>query len=267
MNLKSRINTFTIEHTMFFVTGVLLSSLLGKRNILLFLGLFTTALILIISRKLFFMIDDYFGRLHHSFKVNRQYKISLATFLVSIVNIVFILAFTFLTTGTIFWNILYAFYIPIILLITTFWSFRIYSENTSSHKVIPIPSLPDATIAESVLPKRQILVTSGNMHQFILVKDIAIIVLQNNITVLYTHQAEKLFIDQSLKDLMGCFPALQFFRANRQTIVARDLIKSYVNIEARKMRLELTPVKDAPHQLIISKETALKLKKWIIQDT
>jgi DNA-binding LytR/AlgR family response regulator len=67
--------------------------------------------------------------------------------------------------------------------------------------------------------------------------------------------------DKSLNSLSEIFDAHQFFRANRQFIISRKLIKEIEVSEGG--RLSIIPHIDVPEEILISKDRVAVFKRWL----
>ena len=91
-------------------------------------------------------------------------------------------------------------------------------------------------------------------------KDIALICIRNETTLLKTFDQKSYFITRTLDDLESRLGS-GFFRANRQYLVNRTAVRSVENFGARKLALLLT----LPHDetITVSKEKHTPLMHWL----
>ena len=83
-------------------------------------------------------------------------------------------------------------------------------------------------------------------------------------TYLFLNDGGELRIDDTLQKCLDVLSEAEFFRANRQFIVARKYVKGYSNEEHQKLRLFWSAeVLIEPPVVIVSKVSAPVFKKWI----
>jgi hypothetical protein len=83
-------------------------------------------------------------------------------------------------------------------------------------------------------------------------------------TYLFLNDGGELRIDDTLQKCLDALSKEEFFRANRQFIVARKYVKGYSNEEHQKLRLFWSAeVLIEPPVVIVSKVSAPVFKKWI----
>lgn len=93
------------------------------------------------------------------------------------------------------------------------------------------------------------------------VSDIAYFYSINRITLAVTHKATEHVIDLSLDKLSDQLDPDQFFRANRQTIIGIDAIKSVEPYFNSKVIVLVTP--PFKEKIVISKEKVAAFKMWL----
>jgi two-component system LytT family response regulator len=92
-------------------------------------------------------------------------------------------------------------------------------------------------------------------------QDIAVIFIDNDSLKAITVSGQIFYIDKTLEEWMQMLNPHQFYRANRQYIVARRAIKDISIWFAGKLSVNL--VIDTPERILVSKARAGDFKKWI----
>jgi two-component system LytT family response regulator len=92
------------------------------------------------------------------------------------------------------------------------------------------------------------------------VEKIAFIYLENKMTSIHTFSGEKHYLDRSLDELHNQLDADNFFRANRQYIIARKAIKDMSLWFGNKLSVNLTVA--VPEKIIVSKARVSEFKGW-----
>jgi len=91
--------------------------------------------------------------------------------------------------------------------------------------------------------------------------NIAYFLLENELVYLITRKHKKYILDQSLEKIMSSLDPEIFFRANRQFIVARQVIKGASQYFNRKLALKIDP--DPGKDVLISKARVSEFKNWL----
>jgi hypothetical protein len=104
-------------------------------------------------------------------------------------------------------------------------------------------------------------VTKGNSSILLQPSEIAYVTLDSDYTFIYTNNDDHFVTTYTLEELSKKLDELQFFRANRQTIINRSACKSYRRMEHGKIGLDLEPNPKSP--VIISQKSASNFRKWI----
>lgn len=94
------------------------------------------------------------------------------------------------------------------------------------------------------------------------VEEIAFFYTSNEKVAAFTFTGEKYFVDKTLEVLQQTLPEEEFFRANRQFIVARKAVKDIAVWFGSRLSLNL--VLDAPEKIIISKARVPEFKQWLM---
>jgi DNA-binding LytR/AlgR family response regulator len=94
------------------------------------------------------------------------------------------------------------------------------------------------------------------------VEDVAFFYTSNEKVAAYTFTGEKYFIDKTLEMLQQMLPEEDFFRANRQFIVARKAVKDIAVWFGSRLSLNLSL--ETPEKIIISKARVPEFKQWLM---
>lgn len=109
--------------------------------------------------------------------------------------------------------------------------------------------------------RERFLVKSGQKMLTVESRDIAYITIKHSVSVLVTKQGKTFTLDYSLDQLEAMLSGTDFFRANRQFIIASSAILAVHPDLNSKLRIELkTPAND---EIIVSRERASELKSWM----
>ncbi len=93
------------------------------------------------------------------------------------------------------------------------------------------------------------------------VADIACIYIDEKMVKVITHSQKTYYLDQTLDELGKLLSPEQFFRANRQFIVARSAVKDLSYWFSGKLSINLTV--PTPEKILVSKARVSECKKWI----
>lgn len=121
-----------------------------------------------------------------------------------------------------------------------------------------IRSKSDATVKSFTVK-----VKSGNTHRFIELNQIAYFLMKNQINYLHTVTGEKLITDLTLTQLEETLQNHDFFRANRQLLIARKAVESYRSADGKKIELNLSGTENSTSTYYISRLGAPSFRKWI----
>ena len=94
------------------------------------------------------------------------------------------------------------------------------------------------------------------------VSDVAYFYTFNEKVTATTHSGEKYQVDRTLETLQSSLPASDFFRANRQFIVARSAVKDIAVWFGSRLALNLKV--ETPERIIISKARVSEFKQWLM---
>lgn len=94
------------------------------------------------------------------------------------------------------------------------------------------------------------------------IDDVAFFYTSNEKVTAHTYTGERYIIDRTLEVLQSTLPEDEFFRANRQFIVARKAVKDIAVWFGSRLALNLTL--DTPEKIIISKARVPEFKQWLM---
>ncbi|WP_266365112.1 LytR/AlgR family response regulator transcription factor [Tellurirhabdus rosea] len=109
--------------------------------------------------------------------------------------------------------------------------------------------------------KNRFLITVGTRLRTIETGEVAYFFSEEKITFLVTRDNQRLPLDFSLDKLATMLNPADFFRANRQFLVALPSIKNIHTYSSSKLKLELQP--DPRTEVFISKEKVSTFKDWL----
>ena len=93
------------------------------------------------------------------------------------------------------------------------------------------------------------------------IQDVAYFYSSNERVVVGTRKGEEMPLDKTLDAVMGMLSEDDFFRANRQFVIARDAIE-YVSVWFGN-RLSVTLSVATPEKIVVSKAKVAEFKKWM----
>ena len=93
------------------------------------------------------------------------------------------------------------------------------------------------------------------------IDDIAYFYISNEKVSAFTFKGEKYVVDRTLETLQSNLPDKDFFRANRQFIIARKAVKDIAVWFGSRLSLNLTV--EIPEKIIISKARVPEFKQWL----
>lgn len=109
--------------------------------------------------------------------------------------------------------------------------------------------------------RKRFLLPKQNGYKTVVTDDVEYIFSELKITYLVTTQGERIAIQQTLEDLEDELDPGLFFRVNRQCIVNVNSIHMIQNSYNGKLKVLLK--KDQTREIIVSKEKAPLVKKWL----
>jgi DNA-binding LytR/AlgR family response regulator len=110
--------------------------------------------------------------------------------------------------------------------------------------------------------KTRIIVKSGTAHVALRLSEVVMIFTKDKIVFVVSKESKKYTIDKTLTEIEEDFDSSLFFRANRQTIVNLNFIKSFKPHQRVKLLLEME-IATVDEPIIISQQVAPDFKKWI----
>jgi len=109
-------------------------------------------------------------------------------------------------------------------------------------------------------PRKRLLVRRGREMRAVATDDVAYLVAEEKLTLLFTRAGTEHVVDKTLSELEQELDRRTFFRANRATIVHVQAIRSFRSIG--KGRLELTVEPRPKSALVVSQENGAKFRAW-----
>ena len=109
---------------------------------------------------------------------------------------------------------------------------------------------------------KRILVQKGVEFIALKVEDIVLLFTENRLVYVIDKQEKKYIVNKKLNQLDEDLNSKIFFRANRQTIINIEFIRSFRRYERVKIIVDLT-LTHLKFPVIISQENAAAFRKWI----
>lgn len=94
------------------------------------------------------------------------------------------------------------------------------------------------------------------------IDDVAYFYTSNEKVTAFTFNGDKYAVDRTLETLQSNLPEMEFFRANRQFIVARKAVKDIAVWFGSRLSLNL--MVEIPEKIIISKARVPEFKQWLL---
>ena len=94
------------------------------------------------------------------------------------------------------------------------------------------------------------------------IDDVAYFYTSNEKVTAFTFKGERYSVDRTLETLQSNLPEAEFFRANRQFIVARKAVKDIAVWFGSRLSLNL--MVEIPEKIIISKARVPEFKQWLM---
>lgn len=114
--------------------------------------------------------------------------------------------------------------------------------------------------AESVKPLQ---ISLGKVQYLIEQNSIQLAISIDATSYVITSDGRKLLYPKSLDALISKLESSHFFRANRQVIVSRTIVKAIKSLEHGKVEVNLMPVPGAPVSITVSRIKAAEFRKWL----
>ncbi|GAB3996413.1 LytTR family DNA-binding domain-containing protein [Spirosoma daeguense] len=109
--------------------------------------------------------------------------------------------------------------------------------------------------------KERFMISIGTKIRSIETADIAYFYSEEKATFLMTREGQFLPLEYSLDQLAGLLNPAQFFRVNRQFLVARSAIQTIQAYSAGKLKVDLQPA--SRHELFVSVSRMSDFKDWL----
>jgi DNA-binding LytR/AlgR family response regulator len=103
----------------------------------------------------------------------------------------------------------------------------------------------------------------GAQHHALAVAQVAYVVSVDKLAFAVTLDGSRYLLEQTLADLEGELDPAQFFRVNRQLLVAAHAVRQYASAGKGRLKLLLQPVVDG--EVVVSQERANAFKSWLEQ--
>jgi len=117
--------------------------------------------------------------------------------------------------------------------------------------------------SKSQIQTDALLVKLGKKTQVIQYENIGGFLIESEYAFVCTMNNEKHILDMSLDKIEKTLPAESFFRINRQTLVHRQIIKSYNRIENGKIDIHFKPVLGFISSAQLSRTKSPEFKQWL----
>jgi hypothetical protein len=111
--------------------------------------------------------------------------------------------------------------------------------------------------------QKKIKANKGKGQVFTSSDDIGLLHSEKGIVWLLTVNGEKYVTDYTLDGVLNELNSVQFFRLNRQTIIAKESIKGFAKLEYQKLEVDLIETMGNHKPLIVSKYNAPAFKQWL----
>ncbi|NRF68851.1 response regulator transcription factor [Aquincola sp. S2] len=109
--------------------------------------------------------------------------------------------------------------------------------------------------------RQRLVLRKGSAFASVRSEDIAWCASVDKLTFVLTKGGERLLADETLAELEAGLDPRRFFRANRQTLVQLDAVKSFRPQGKGQLKLELQPAAEAP--VLVSQERARAFREWL----
>ncbi len=138
-----------------------------------------------------------------------------------------------------------------------------FRESRQAKVPFDVQSVLSALEEQKTRPtyQKRFMVTSGDKIKSIPVEDVAYFFGQQKYVFLITPDGRQHIVDYTLTQLEDLLDPEQFFRINRQFIIAYPAIKNMFSYSKSRVRIELDPVSDM--EAIVSIEKAPRFKEWL----
>lgn len=137
------------------------------------------------------------------------------------------------------------------------------SATAGSRPLADIQALVNDLVSarEAKVYRDRFLVKQGQKMISVNTGDVAFFNAKNTLNFLHTRSKQKFLLDYTLDQVEQLVPPKTFFRANRQYILAHDIIKAFHPWFNGKLKVETTiPMEE---EIIISREKAPQFRAWM----
>jgi len=117
-------------------------------------------------------------------------------------------------------------------------------------------------VSDVMNKRKRIIVKKGVEFISLKVEEIPLIYTQSRIVYVIDQLENRYLFEGNLMELQGHLDEKVFFRANRQTLININYIKSYRSYDGMRLLVKLNLERE-PFQIIISQVTTPLFKKWI----
>lgn len=132
----------------------------------------------------------------------------------------------------------------------------------------PQPALPDLNALLALIQKprepdykERFMVSLGTKIRSVEVSDVAYFFSEGKAIFLVPEEGTSLPVEYSLDQVAGMLNPTQFFRVNRQFLVARPAIQTIHAYSAGKLKLDLLPA--SRHEVFVSLSRITEFKNWL----
>ncbi|QNF35505.1 LytTR family transcriptional regulator [Adhaeribacter swui] len=108
-----------------------------------------------------------------------------------------------------------------------------------------------------------IITKTGNKQKLIYLRDVKSFCIEHDYVRAVTNQGTQIIPDYTLEKLETLLEPMQFFRANRQCIITRELVAQVTREKDGKLLVNLIPVPGQPETITISRLRATAFKQWL----
>lgn len=136
-------------------------------------------------------------------------------------------------------------------------------QQIASSKLIDYSRLAEEVTRHQNRFRKRFLVAKADAYKKIPVEDIAFFMVEDKITLAVTFKNRQHIIDWTLSDLEEELNPDEFLRMNRQFIINLDAIDRVENYFNSKLIIKLIPGLETPERILVSRDKASIVKKWL----
>ncbi len=152
----------------------------------------------------------------------------------------------------------FEFDLPLAIVVLSMGSFYFYQKNV--FKTIPDKDLQRGS---KTAKEKQIEAFLGSKKLWISPSEIYLLYVENKIVWVLTREKEIFSLGISISALIEELSPSEFFRINRQTILARKVVKGFRRLNYQKLEVILNTELNKDLNLVVSKYNAPIFKKWL----